>query len=167
MDGDVLALVDNRLANRSTVYEWNQELLGPAPDITGVEQGGINSSDYYKLYNNEQLKTAQSSGLGVDLGSCVISAIGQADDVILCSNNIDCLSLLVSLTESYCNKYNVKLVPGKTKLIGFSSPRKKHLVDYAKLVNLVKIDGHPVQFTKELEHMGVVRHTSGNMPNII
>ena len=44
-------------------------MLGPAPDMTGFEQGGVNSSDFYNLYNNEQLKTAQASGLGVNLGS--------------------------------------------------------------------------------------------------
>ena len=86
---DSLAVIDNRLSSRSTVYEWNRQLLGPAPDETGFEQGGINSSDYYKLYNNEQLETAQASCLGVDLGSSVVSEIGQADDVLLCSNNID------------------------------------------------------------------------------
>ena len=91
--------------------------MGPAEDVTGFEQGGINSSDYYKLYNNEQLVTAQSSELGVDMGSAVISAVGQADDVILMSNDIYSLQLQVTLTEDYCQKYRVKLDPKKTKLL--------------------------------------------------
>ena len=45
-DDNALILIDNRLANRSTVYEWDKELLGPAVDKTGFEQGGINSSDF-------------------------------------------------------------------------------------------------------------------------
>ena len=167
VDGDALVLIDNRLASRSTVYEWNKELLGPAPDMTGFEQGGVNSSDFYKLYNNEQLKTAQASGLGVNLGSCIISAIGQADDVVLCSNSIESLRLLVTLTEQYCYKYRVKLVPSKTKLLGYSSPSTKHLLDHAKVVNPLSIDGHPITFTSEVEHVGVLRNTSGNMPNIM
>ena len=112
--------------------------------MTGFEQGGANSSDFYKLYNNEQLKTAQASGLGVNLGSCIISAIGQADDVVLCSNSIESLRLLVTLTEQYCYKYRVKLVPSKTKLLGYSSPSTKHLLDHAKVVNPLSIDGHPI-----------------------
>ena len=67
MQDDALVMINKRLANRSMVYEWNKELLGAAPDITGFEQGGINSSDYYKLYNNSQLDNAQRSGLGVDM----------------------------------------------------------------------------------------------------
>ena len=144
MDDDSLILIDNRLASRSTVYEWDKELLGPATDGTGFEQGGINSSDFYKLYNNEQLNTAQASGLGVDLGSCVISGIGQADDVMLCTNDIDSLRLLVTLTESYCHKYRVKLVPTKTKLLGYSTSNNKHLLDLAELVNPVTINNQPV-----------------------
>ena len=71
--------------------------MGPAEDSTGFEQGGINSSDYYKLYNNEQLITAQSSLLGADIGSSVILAVGQADDVLLMSNDIHNLNLLVMM----------------------------------------------------------------------
>ena len=164
---DALTFIDNRLASRATVYEWNKELLGPAPDITGFEQGGINSSDYYKLYNNQQLQTAQLSGLGVDLGSVIISAIGQADDVILCSNDIDSLRLLVTLTERYCKKFRVKLVPAKTKLLGYSTPSRKHLLYLANVVNPVTIDGQPVVFTTEVEHVGVIRNTAGNIPHIM
>ena len=167
MSDDALKLIDNRLKSRSTVYEWDRELLGPAADTTGFEQGAINSSDFYKLYNNEQLDTAQSSDLGVNLDSIVISAIGQADDVILCSNDIDSLRLLVTLTENYCRKYRVKLVTSKTKLLGYSTSRKKHLLDLAKLVNPVTINDQPVKFVSEVEHVGVLRNVNGNMPHIM
>ena len=81
--GSALLLLNNRLENRSTVYQWEGQMLGPAVDSTGFEQGGINSGDFYKLYNNEQLKSAQDSGLGVNIESSVVSAIGQADNVNL------------------------------------------------------------------------------------
>ena len=167
MKDDALKLIDNRLKSRSTVYEWDKELLGPAPDTTGFEQGAINSSDFYKLYNNQQLDTAQSSNLGVNLDSVVISAIGQADDVILCSNDIDCLRLLVTLTENYCQKYRVKLVPSKTKLLAYCTQKMQHHVDLAKLINPVTINDQPVKFTSEVEHVGVLRNTAGNMPHIM
>ena len=57
-------------------------MMGPAPDITGFEQGGVNSGGYYKLYNNNQLEPDQISCFEVNLNSSVESAIGQADDVI-------------------------------------------------------------------------------------
>ena len=167
MDGSALLLVNNRLQNRTTVYQWHGEMLGPAPDLTGVEQGGINSGDYYKLYNNSQLKTAQSSSLGVNIDSSTVSAVGQADDVILAANTVDNLMLLGKLTESYCNSYRVKLVNSKTKLLPMYLPRHEYLVRYAKIVNPVTINAAPVEFVDEAEHVGVLRSTSGNMPHIL
>ena len=162
-----LLLINNRLENRSTVYQWDGQMLGPAVDGTGFEQGGINSGDFYKLYNNEQLKSAQSSCLGVDIGSSVVSAIGQADDVMLAANSLDCLRFLARLTEVYCANYRVKLVASKTKLLPVYLPRHSYLVDYAKLVNSVTVDSTTVNFVTEAEHVGVLRSTSGNMHNIL
>ena len=167
VNGSAIQIIDKRLASRSTVYEWSGELMGPSQDDTGFEQGGINSSDFYKLYNNEQLKTAQYSCLGVHLGTTTVSAIGQADDVFLVSNDIDSLHLLVKLTEIYCAKYRVKLVPSKTKLLAYATQNQTLLVDHAKLINRVTINGVPVPFVTEAEHVGVIRNTiGGNLPNI-
>ena len=65
LPGAAISFIVKQLANR----------MGPAKDDTGFEQGGINSSDFYKLYNNNQLKTAHESELGVDIDSCIISAV--------------------------------------------------------------------------------------------
>jgi hypothetical protein len=166
--GSAILFMDNRLASRQTVYEWEGVKMGPASDTTGFEQGGINSSDFYKLYNNDQLTTAQSSCLGADIGSEVISGVGEADDVLLLSNDINDLYLLVMMTEKYCQKYRVKLEPKKTKLLGYSnSPGNNLIVKHAASTNLITINGTPVKFTSEAEHVGVVRHTDGNMPNIV
>ena len=166
MDGSSLLLVDNRLKNRHTVYQWNGELLGPSHDITGFEQGGINSGDFYKLYNNEQLYRAQNSCLGVDIVSSTVSAIGQADDVILVSDDIFNLKLLVGLTLDYCANYRVKLVPSKIKLLPVYHNRHLPLIDYAEIVNRIKIDDTDVHFVTQAEHVGVIRSCQGNMANI-
>ena len=165
--GSALLLLNNRLEYRSTVYHWDGEMLGPAVDNTGFEQGGINSGDFYKLYNNEQLKSAQKSGLGVDIGSSVVAAVGQADDVILAASSLISLKLLARLTEVYCASYRVKLVASKTKLLPMYLPRHAHLVDYTKLVNTVTVDNTAVEYVQDAEHVGVIRSCTGNMPNIL
>ena len=72
----------------------------------------------YKLYNNELLTSVQNSSQGVNLGNqLVISGVGQADDVVLCSNNVYQLHNLLILATNYCSKYNVKLCADKTKLM--------------------------------------------------
>ena len=162
-----ILVIDKRLESRSTVYEWEGAVMGPAKDKTGFEQGGVNSSDFYKLYNNEQLKTAQESELGVDIGSGVISAIGQADDVMLAALSLHNLQMLVTLTEQYCAKFRVKLEPSKTKLLVYCPPKQSFLVDHALNCHQITINNTPVKLVTEAEHVGVLRNTAGNLPHIV
>ena len=121
-----ILLIDQRLKNRRTVCEWNKQMMGPIEDECGVEQGGVNSSDFYKVYNNEQLTLAQDSELGIPLGPVTVSAIGQADDVVLIANDLHSLQSLLELSLYYCRKYNVSLSNDKSKLQVFSSRSSFH-----------------------------------------
>ena len=72
-----LLYINNRLSNRVTYCEFNSELAGPIHDQQGLEQGGVSSSDCYKLYNNEFLNQAHRSKLGVHMGGkLVVSSVG-------------------------------------------------------------------------------------------
>ena len=72
-----LLLLNKRLVNRKTYVDWNKTIMGPIADEHGLEQGGVNSSEFYKLYNNELLDTLQRSGQGVILSSSLtVSAVG-------------------------------------------------------------------------------------------
>ena len=86
--GETLLYLNNRLSNRQTFLDWSGQLMGPIIDERGLEQGGVSSSDFYKIFSQEQLQTAQNSALGVPLGPLTISGIGQADDTALVSNSI-------------------------------------------------------------------------------
>ena len=141
--------------------------MGPSNDDIGVEQGGINSSDLYKLYNNRQLQDAQESGIGVNMESCTVAAVGQADDVLLASNDIYELRLLCHLAEVYCKKHNVALEPKKTKLVPFSRREQSLLVKHAEATNDVSINGVKVPFSENMDHVGVIRDKDGNMPHVL
>ena len=95
-------MINNRLASRSRVIEWNEELVGPILDERGLEQGVVNSSELYKIFGKEQLSGAQQSGLGVSIGNnVVISGIGQADDTVLVSNCPHALWNLLELSLNF------------------------------------------------------------------
>ena len=96
--------------------------MGPINDSVGVEQGGVNSDKIYKLCNNVQLSSAEQSGLGVDLGSTVVSSLGYEDDAALMAHNLSKVGGLLHLTTQFCQKYHVELVPDKTKLLVFTPP---------------------------------------------
>ena len=164
--GHRLLYLDNRLKHRKTFVEWDNRVLGPIKDELGFEQGGISSGDLYTVYNGDQLSIAQESRLGVDLGVTTVSSIGQADDVVLLSNDINFLSNLLQLTLDYCSTHHVTLAPEKTKLMAFAAPRHKLLVDYQKAVSPITINQVPISFTDAAEHVGVTRSVHGNLPHI-
>ena len=85
-DDQRLVYLDHRLSHRETYCDYNKELMGPIRDVRGLEQGGISSSDEYKIYNNEQAIFAQLSSLGVTLGNRTISCVSLADDAVLLSS---------------------------------------------------------------------------------
>ena len=140
--------------------------MGPILDKWGVEQGGRNSSDYYKVHNNSQLETAQDSQLGVDIGGStplVVSGIGQADDVALLSNDIFALQNLLQLSLQYCKANHVSLRADKTKLQVFSNKCSEIPAFYARVVSPINIDGEGIDFVDEADHVGIQRSTAGNL----
>ena len=163
-----LIYFDARLKNRSTFTEWDKILMGPIDDLLGLEQGNVNSDRLYKLCNNNQLRTAQLSQLGVDCRAAIVSCVGQADDTILVSDDIYKLAALVHLTEEYCAAYHVTLVPEKTKLLAFSGVGHAQLLKLAEVVNPISISGKQIFFSESAEHVGILRSTAGgNMPHIL
>ena len=142
--------------------------MGPILDNKGLEQGGVKSSDEYKIYNNEQSRTAQDSGLGVAIRDITISSISLADDTVLVTNDIISLKHLLYLTTQYCKKYSVELVPDKTKLIAFSNKSCDPLAKYGVLTSGISLHGEPVPFSEEAEHLGILRTSQpGNMANVL
>ena len=156
---------DLRLANRTTFCQWENHTMGPIHDEQGVEQGGPTSSDHYKIYNNEQLTTAQESGFGTLIAGIDVAGVGQADDTGFLSNDILQLQHLLNLSLLYCKKQQVQLSAAKTKLLVFS----RHETDYVKYVKLLsplQIGDVPIEFVNTAEHVGVLRSVSGNLPHI-
>ena len=151
----------------NTYVEFDKQLMGPILDNKGLEQGGISSSDEYKIYNNEQANTAQLSGLGVPLKDKCISSILLADDSVLLSNDILSLHHLLYLTIQYCKKYKVELVPDKTKLLAFTNNKQDPDIEYAKLISQISLNGQQLPFSEEVEHLGILRTTTpGNIESI-
>ena len=71
MHGNSINFINNRLTNRLTYLEWAKNIMGPIKDELGLEQGGTNSREYYKLHSNENLTTAQNTEQGINLGNFV------------------------------------------------------------------------------------------------
>ena len=165
--GQGLLYLADRLGNRQTYVEWDKTWMGPIHDTLGVEQGGCLSDRLYKLANNEQHQVAQSSGMGVDVTHACISSIGLADDSALLSNDVFKLQNLVLLTEEYCAKNHVELVPEKTKLLCFVPKGHELSTFYYKLMSPVALNNKKIPFVNDAEHIGITRAVSGNMEDLV
>ena len=82
------------------------------------------------------------------------------------ANSIDDLNLLVKITENYCNKFRVTLVPSKTKLLVFTKKNTDY-VKYSRLLSPLHIGNVAIHFSNTAEHVGVLRSTEGNLPHIL
>ena len=162
-DDHLILHIANRLSNRETILDWDGVLMGPISDEQGLEQGGLNSSEFYKIFAKEQLTSAQKSKLGVRMKNLTVSAIGQADDTLLLSNNIYALYSLLQLTLSFCSKHNVELSVEKLKLQAYAASAE----DLEILHNPIKVHGKTIPFSIEAEHVGIIRSTLGNTPSIL
>ena len=167
-----IAYINQRLKHRMTVLDWDKQLMGPICDMKGVEQGGANSSDYYKTFGKSQLVLAENSGLGVELhGGVTVSAVGQADDTILLSNSLHALENLLELTLYFCKRYSVQLCADKTRLQAFATPDMLPTVDHICSVTQLSIDDIQLKFVTSSmqgpEHVGIIRAGSGNLPHIL
>ena len=158
--------IDKRLQCRQTMLDWNGCLMGPISDEQGVEQGGCNSSEFYKIFGREQLTLAQKSGLGTKLGSLNVAAIGQADDTALISNDIFNLQYLLKLSNVFCHKYLVEQCAEKNKLQVYTKKGIAYDQSYTDLVNPIIVNEKQINFSSEAEHVGLLRSTYGNGPTI-
>ena len=140
--------------------------MGPISDEVGVEQGGISSGDYYKIFARSQLNSCQNSELGVKMFDNVVSAIGQSDDTVVVSNSIYNLQLLLQLNLQFCKRSETELTPSKTKLQVLSLPSHADRVYYDQIINPIQINGKYISFSDKAEHVGVLRSVDGNLPHI-
>ena len=153
-----------------TFCEWNKIIMGPINDEQGIEQGGVSSSDLYKIHNNEELSVPQETDFGVNLtdeGDVHVASIGQADDTVLISNDLVKLKFLLQLTVAYCKKNHVQLSSSKTKLMMYTPSQLSGDKEYLENSVPITIDGIQIPFTEVAEHVGVVRSIHGNLPHIL
>ena len=94
------------------------------------------------------------SELGVDLGivvsqdreliSQVLSAAGLADDVGLLTSSVSKLKVLLHITKMYCDRFQVKLVGSKAKLLVFTTNHTEAQAEVELAVTTLSVEGHKI-----------------------
>ena len=90
------------------------------------------------------------------------------NDVLLLKTSLVKMVCLLYLTQLYCIRQHVELVPEKTKLLVWSPPAQKQKTELLKLSCPITIDGLAIGFSSSAEHVGVLHSVDGgNMPHIL
>ena len=159
-----LSLIANRLSHRKTFLDNSNVILGPIEDQVGVEQGGVSSSELFLLQGSEEVITTQNSGLGINLGGVSVASIAQADDMCLLSHTVDGLQSLANISSHQTNSRCLQLVPSKSFLLAFI-PNNSSLPTASS--PSIQIGSSSISLSTQCEHLGVIRSSDGNMPNVL
>ena len=85
----------------------------------GVRQGGILSPDLYSIYVDDLISALQSSGIGCYVANTFAAALFYADDMCVLAPSIKGLQKLLEICGKYCDDWDIRLNPKKTKNMCF------------------------------------------------
>ena len=83
----------------------------------GVRQGGIDSTDFYKIYQNQLLNRIHHSGLGARVGNVTCNISGCADDLAVNVNSRREGQVLVNASTDHANLERYLLQVDKSVMV--------------------------------------------------
>ena len=106
--------------NQKCYVKWANELSEPFTVANGVKQGAVISPLLFSIYIDNLFKELKQLGLGCHVGPTFAGAFGYADDVALIAPSLYALKKMISVCESYEERYHITFNPTKSKLICYN-----------------------------------------------
>ncbi|MCG8032572.1 MAG: reverse transcriptase family protein, partial [Candidatus Thiodiazotropha taylori] len=154
VDGVHWNLIHNLHSNARAAVKWNNAVSDEFPVKQGVRQGGILSTDLFKVYNNEMLNRMVDSGLGTRIGAINCVAPTCADDVALSSDRADDLQSLINIGVDYSELEKFQLQPTKSVVLSHLTLGDKNRKGMEETWTMY---GEPMPVVTEASHMGILR----------
>ncbi|MEW8547992.1 MAG: reverse transcriptase family protein, partial [Candidatus Thiodiazotropha sp.] len=101
IDGPEWLLVHSLHEGAESVVKWEGSVSEKFKVGQGVRQGGILSTDLYKVYGNILLDRITSTGIGCYIGNVCCAAPTAADDMAILAPSLSTLQKLVSIAVDY------------------------------------------------------------------
>jgi hypothetical protein len=140
--------------SRSVIKLSNQKST-PFQVHLGVRQGGVLSTDCYKLYINPLLKTLETENLGCRIGNVLCNASACADDVTLNSKLDIETQILINIAEQFSINERYILQPKKTEALKvFPTNRRENTKPTFTVYN------NEIANVNTSTHLGLKRATS-------
>jgi hypothetical protein len=104
------SLINSMHQKASSSVKWENK-MSQFPVTQGVRQGGILSSDLYKVYINPQLNNHSDSYLGMTIGDVNCNASACADGVALMSRREHETQVMINIAHEFPTMEGYKLQP--------------------------------------------------------
>jgi hypothetical protein len=125
--------------------------MDPFAVSQGLRQGGVLSTDLYKLYINPLLDQTEDSGIGMQIGTIPCSATTCADDVLLIADSEKNLQILIDTVVNYSKQENYKLQPAKSAVMSSNTNMENPGYDHT-------INNESIQKPDTIVHLGITHH---------
>ena len=125
-------------------------------DTFEIQQGGILSTDLYKVYGNRLLDRLKLSGLGCHVGGISCVARTCAGNMAILSDRRDVLQSLIDMAVDYSYMELNLLQP--TKSVILEIPGKSRQAANTDVTKCMK--DQPLPIVSETMHMGILRSTN-------
>jgi hypothetical protein len=101
VEGKLWTILYQLHENATSTVKWQGHHSAAFPIQQGVRQGGILSTELYKIYVKTLLDRILESGLGYKIGSIPVPAPTCADDIALVADNPGELQTLIDMAYDY------------------------------------------------------------------
>ena len=155
VDGALWNLIYSLHSNAQTVVRWMGQTSKSFYIHQGVRQGGVLSTNMYKIYLNPSLNRMSETGEGVKIGEIDCSAPTAADDTAPVTNEPLSLQTLVGTSDDFSRMERYVLQPEKIVVMVIRGGKKSR--DTQPDVSGWTIYGKEMPVVTETMHMGLRR----------
>ena len=153
VEGAPWLLIRSLHEGSTTAIKWEGSISEPFQVHQGVKQGGVLSTDLYKVYNNRSLDRLAITRGGFRIGEICCAAPTCADDTAPMSEELSPLQSLVSEAEDFSIMEHFVIQPVKSVVLPVPYHTRKHQDSSIR----IKVDGKDLPVVTETMHMGIMR----------
>ena len=153
VDGNLWNVIKDMYTDIKSQVKLQGQLSCEFSEHQGIRQGGLTSTDLFKVRANEMIQRAGTHPLAYKIGIVSVGAPTTADDTALISASKTGAQVLVGIAEMDSNMHRYSFSKQKTKLMVING--KPGLADPA-----VKLNGVDLGVTSHERHLGIERTAS-------
>ena len=156
IDDKHCVLIKSLHENAVNSVKWADQRSEPVEVNQAVRQGGILSTDLYKLYINPLLKRLEATHIGLRIENISTNSTACADDVALLTENPVHTQILINMAYDYAYMEGYKLQPTKSVALNIKAKPNKRSLNTREF----KLGAQTMPTVESALHLGIIRTTS-------